>query len=69
MQLRFKGLRPFVVMLKTPEFFLRSFACEETVEVSDQLGFAILSSYPHDFEKIEKVEKRSRKVIEEHEVK
>ena len=69
MQLRFKGLRPFVVMIKNPEFFIRSFGCQETVEVSDQLGFAILASYPNDFEKIEKIEKRCRKVVEDLEVK
>lgn len=69
MKLLFKGPRPIVVLVKTPEFFLRSIGCGETVEVSEQVGYAILQNYGADFERIEKVEKRTRKVVDDSDVK
>lgn len=67
MLLKFVGPRPFVLLFKEPEFFLKSVACDEQIEVSDQLGGAILAKYPGDFERVEA--KRTRKVVQEMEVK
>lgn len=70
MKLRYRGSRPFVVLIKSPEFFLKSVAPDEQLDVSEQVGISILASYGSDFERIEdKVEKRSRKVVEDVEVK
>ena len=67
MLLKFVGPRPFVLLFKEPEFFLKSVACDEQIEVSEQLASAILAKYPADFQRVEA--KRSRKVVQEMDVK
>lgn len=70
MKLNYRGARPFVVLIKSPEFFLKSVSPDEQIEVSDRVGIAIMAAYPSDFEQVhDKVEKRSRKVVEDSEVK
>lgn len=64
MQIKFKGPRPFVLMLKEPEFFLKSIGQGESLEVSDLVGAEIIKRYPFDFEKVES-SSRKRKVIED----
>lgn len=68
MKLKFKGARHFVLLLKEPEFFLRSIAPDEVIEVSEMVGFAILTKFGKDFERLE-VEQKRRKVVEEIETK
>jgi hypothetical protein len=53
MQLKNKSASSFVVFLKKPKFMVKSVLAGEEFVVDDQTGYAILSEYPEQIEKLE----------------
>jgi hypothetical protein len=69
MQLQYSGHSDVVVLVKTPEFFCKSVKPGELLDVSEELGHAILAKHAQLFAVLKSEAKRRKVELVEKDVK